>query len=147
MKWPLDKPVPHLSLFLLPLTLEYLDGCSWRLVKPFTFGSVTLERVIELPEGFQTDFASIPRVFWNLLPPTGSYGKAAVIHDFLYRTPFYATRAQADLVLLEAMTDLGVGWWTRQIIYRGVRLGGRRAWKGYAAIPIVTLDDVDRMTR
>jgi len=133
--------------FLRPLDLEYLDGRAWRLLTPFTFGSMTLERTIELPAGFETDFASIPRPLWNWLPPTGRYGKAAVIHDYLYRTPFYATRQQADLVLLEAMTELGVGWWTRQIIYYGVRLGGRRAWKGYAAEPIVSLDDVDRWTR
>lgn len=139
--------MPRVSRFLLPLDLQYLDGRSWKLLSCFTFGSITLARVIELPIGFETDFASIPRVLWNLLPPTGQYGKAAVIHDYLYRTPFYATRLQADQVLFEAMTELGVSWWTRQIIYRGVRLGGRRAWKGYAAIPIVTLEDVDRWTR
>ncbi len=137
----------RLSKFLLPLDLEYLDGRSWRLLSAFTFGSVVLARVIELPIGFQTDFASIPKVFWNLLPPTGRYGKAAVIHDFLYRTPFYATRKQADQVLFEGMTELGVGWGTRQIIYWGVRVGGRRSWKGYAAIPNVRLSDVDRWTR
>lgn len=85
---------------------------------------------IDVPAGFETDFASVPQLFWNILPPTGSYGKAAVIHDFLYRTRGIATRAQADAVLLEAMTFLNVGWWTRQIIYWGVRLGGRGSYKG-----------------
>lgn len=85
---------------------------------------------IDVPAGFETDFASVPQLFWNILPPTGSYGKAAVIHDFLYRTRGIATRAQADAVFLEAMTFLNVGWWTRQIIYWGVRLGGRSSYRG-----------------
>ncbi len=136
-----------ISKFLLPLQLEYLDGRSWRLLSGFTFGSVVLERSIQLPVGFQTDFASIPKLLWNILPPTGPYGKAAVIHDYLYRTAFYATRAQADAVLMEAMIDLGVNWFIRQVIYRGVRIGGHRSYKGYAAIRILTWDEVDRMTR
>jgi hypothetical protein len=135
------------SRFLLPLDLHYLDGRAWRLLSAFTFGSVTLARVIEVPRGFETDFASIPRVLWPWLPPTGRYGKAAVIHDFLYRTLGVATRAEADQVLGEAMEELGVGWWTRQVIYRGVRLGGRGAYKGGPYIPQVSLEDVDRLTR
>lgn len=42
------------------------------------------EPIIRVPAGFVTDFASIPRAFWVVLPPTGKYGKAAVVHDYLY---------------------------------------------------------------
>ena len=55
-------------------------------------------------------------MLWNILPPTGPYGKAAVLHDWLYRTAGKATRAQADRVLREAMEALGVGWWTRHAL-------------------------------
>jgi hypothetical protein len=34
----------------------------------------------------------------------------------------------ADLVFLDAMHELGVGWVTRHTIHRAVRLGG---WAGY----------------
>ena len=85
---------------------------------------------ITIPSGFETDFASVPQLFWNILPPCGSYGKAAVIHDYLYRTPGIATRGQADAVFMEAMTFLGVDWLTRQVIYWGVRVGGKRSYKG-----------------
>lgn len=135
------------SKFSLPLRLEYVDGRSWKLVDYFTFGSTILERSIAVPRGFLTDFASIPKFLWNLLPPTGQYGKAAVIHDFLYRTAFYATRAQADAVLLEAMVDLNVHWFTRQVMYRAVRIFGHRSYQGYAAIRILTWSEVDRMTQ
>jgi hypothetical protein len=37
--------------------------------------------------GFVTDFASIPQGLWTFgLTPTGSYGRAAIIHDYLYWT-------------------------------------------------------------
>jgi len=37
--------------------------------------------VITIPAGFSTDLASVPRIFWWFLPPTGAYEKAAVVHD------------------------------------------------------------------
>lgn len=38
---------------------------------------------IVVPSGFPTDLASIPRIFWSLLPANGWWEKAAVIHDRL----------------------------------------------------------------
>lgn len=117
--------------FKMPLLLEYLDGGSYKLIGEFDYHTdVWPLTVVKVPEGFETDFASIPRIFWNILPPTGRYGKAAVVHDFLYRTPGQATKSEADDVFLEAMTALGVGFFTRQTMYRGVQVFGRRAYKG-----------------
>lgn len=113
--------------FFRPLRLEYIDGRRWRLTE--TFGYTTRPgRRITVPAGFETDFASVPRFFWRLLPPTGEgipYGKAAVIHDFLYRTSTIdVTRKQADGIFFDAMTDLGVGNFTRHAMWLAVRLGG-----------------------
>lgn len=38
---------------------------------------------VEVPAGFRTDLASIPRIFWPLLPANGWYETAAVFHDRL----------------------------------------------------------------
>ena len=83
------------------------------------------------PVGFVTDGASIPRIFWAILGPHGSYFAAAIIHDFLYsaRNTTY-TRRQADQIFLEAMKDCGVGLVKRQVIFRAVRIGGAFAFKG-----------------
>ena len=55
---------------------------------------------------------------------------AAVIHDILYRSqPAGVTRAQADLVLLEAMLASGVRRTQALAIYAGVRAGGWWAWR------------------
>lgn len=126
-----------MSSFTTPLELEYLDGRQWKLTAEFDFASDTLERIVRVPCGFVTDFASIPRVLWPLLPPTGAYGKAAVIHDNLYRHPRsvrpYVTRIQADRTLREGMTALRVNFFVRWIIYLGVRIGGHWAFQGDAS--------------
>jgi len=61
------------------------DGKSWWLRTPFGYdvGREGSGDSVELPVGFVTDFASIPRPLWILLPKWGRYGNAAVVHDFL----------------------------------------------------------------
>jgi hypothetical protein len=87
------------------------------------------ERVF-VPAGFLTDGASIPRAFWSLFSPVGKCFGAAIIHDYLYSPGNTSrTRLEADRIFLQAMTDSGVGWMTRQTIYRAIRIGGRSAWK------------------
>ena len=62
--------------FYRPLILEYLDGRRWRLQESFGY-TLRTGRRITVPKGFETDFASVPRFFWRLLPPTGNYGKGS----------------------------------------------------------------------
>jgi hypothetical protein len=125
-------PVPlWLSQFLLPLEVTPLDdGRNWCVDAGFDYESMLLDEIIQIPTGFVTDFASIPRPLWSILPPTGTYSRAAVVHDFCYRTPGFVTRAQADAVLNEAMDLLNCAWATRQVIYRGVRIFGGSSYKG-----------------
>jgi len=114
--------------FLTPLRLQYIDGRTWKLEAPLEFRSVVAGCDLTVPAAFKTDFASIPRLFWRLLPPAGAgehsaYGPAAVIHDYLYRTKSLP-RAVADAVFLEAMAVLGVGYLTRYTFYWAVRAFG-----------------------
>lgn len=122
--------VASVSSFTSPLLLEYIDGRRWRLLAGFSYSTaIGGDKEIHVPEGFETDFASIPRGLWNVLPPTGSYGKAAVIHDFLYRRMWGTSRADADRIFLEGMEVLGVNWLIRRAIYRAVRLFGGSAYR------------------
>lgn len=89
---------------------------------------------ITVRKGFYTDGASVPRVFWSIFSPFGSYFSAALIHDFLYSKDSnnifpLADRKEADLIFKEAMYNAGVGWLTRETVYRAVRLGGWRSYK------------------
>ena len=84
-------------------------------------------RAVAVPVGLVTDFASIPRVFWSVLPRDGKYTYAAIIHDFLYWTQG-TTRESADEVFYEAMLDFEVNPVAREAIYSAVRLAGGSAW-------------------
>jgi hypothetical protein len=84
------------------------------------------KRVI-VPEGFCTDLASVPQLFWSLLPKTGRYAYAAIAHDFLYWTQT-GKREEADDVLFTAMEDASVNSLTKWTIYWMVREFGQSAW-------------------
>lgn len=154
----------RVSRFEGSLDLQLLDSRSgrpetrggrslWKVLQPLAYTTLAGDR-IEIPAGFLTDLASIPRIFWNLLPPDGPWAEAAVVHDALYFTEGGAhrwngrrvitrkdsfgpaafawpySRAESDGILLQAMTDLGVPWLQRLAIYAGVRVGG---WIGWGA--------------
>jgi len=89
---------------------------------------------ITIPKGFYTDGASVPKMFWNIFSPWGSYFSAALVHDYLYSKDSddsfpVADRKEADLIFKEAMFNAGVGWITRETVYRAVRLGGWASYK------------------
>lgn len=96
------------------LDIRYLDGDNYLLLSDFDFyyfqDTRTGEMIedintidvneqehfikcwIRVPKGFITDFASVPRILHSVLPKTGKYGKAAVLHDYLYRTALQNVR-------------------------------------------------------
>lgn len=121
-----------MSQFTTPLRVEFLNGRLWKTIEPFVFQYGNYPAApcvtIEVPRDFVMDFASIPRIFWSILPPTGIYGKAAVVHDWLYRKQIY-DRKTADLMFLQGMEVLEVPKWKRVVIYRSVRLFGWNAWR------------------
>lgn len=117
--------VGDMSRFTTPAILEMLDHFLWRVYEPFEFYlSDDNSDVIEVPAGFVTDLASVPRIFWTLLPPDGKYAKAAIIHDYLYDNAL-RTKKEADLIFLDGMTVLGVPKWKRTVMYWAVRMFGR----------------------
>ena len=89
--------------------------------------------------GFISDFASIPWPARMLLPRSGPYNPAAVIHDWLYEKQVISgdvglvpvSRLRADQIFLEAMRVCKVPVWKRRIMYRGVRLGGWAPWANH----------------
>lgn len=60
--------------------------------------------MITVPSGFVPDGASIPRILHIAIPTTGWYGRAAIIHDYLYWSQL-CTREQADNLMLIAMKE------------------------------------------
>jgi hypothetical protein len=126
-----------MSTFTEPLEVEYIDGRTWKLIAAFDYvldWKNEASQIINVPAGFVTDFASIPRALWDILPPTGKYGKAAVIHDYLYVNggnlpPDQFSKTDADRIFYEAMGILGVGQVTRYVMWQAVKVFGKGAFK------------------
>lgn len=86
--------------------------------------------IITVPKGFSTDFASIPKLFWNILSPESPHiREASVIHDWLYTQKVIYTRKQADEILRGAMIELGASKLLANIVYWSVRICGGSHWK------------------
>ncbi len=122
-----------MSSFTESLIVRHVrDGREWIVHEPFAYavGAKTSGDVIEVPKGFPTDFASVPRGLWWLMPPAGRWAKAAVIHDFLYREGRRG-RTECDRIFLEGMTVLGVRPWRKNVMYAAVRMFGWMAYRNY----------------
>jgi hypothetical protein len=87
---------------------------------------------VTVPAGFETDFASVPRLPFVYLLTGGTARKAAVVHDFLYHKSG-VSRDDADAVFLEAMEVSGVSEWRAKLMYAGVRAFG---WQFYEELAI-----------
>ncbi len=119
------------SFTSLLAVVQLLRTGLWRTARPLVYhaGFEGSGERYTVPQGFCTDFASVPRVLWSLVGnPVGRYAAAAVLHDWLYATA-PVDRARADALFLEAMGVLGVRWSQRWALYLGVRLGGWLAWR------------------
>lgn len=86
--------------------------------------------LIQVPYGFVSDGASVPKLLWNLYPPFGEYLEAAVIHDWFcvlgHAGTSPITSQDAAKLFLEIMEVLGVSKWKRTQMYWAVRLAGPR---------------------
>lgn len=96
---------------------------TWRLTAALVYWSDLLKRLVIVPKGFVTDFASVPRLPVAYLLAGGEANEAAIVHDYLYHSHEVA-RDVADAVFEEAMAVTGQPWWRRKLMWAGVRLFG-----------------------
>ena len=91
-----------------------------------------LEKMYELdgyviPIGTTTDLVSIPRVFWSIYPPFGSYLGPSIIHDALLdqanhdgEISFQEVRfADDEFLRLMSLNESDVSFFTRYLFYYG----------------------------
>jgi len=85
-----------------------------------------------IPAEFATDFASIPRFLWSVLPPHLTAMPASVLHDFFYTTHPYAEkmtmdeeRLFADKLFRDHLIQHGVSKFQAGVMYNAVRLFGK----------------------
>lgn len=111
-----------MAKFLTDLVAECITDDKWRLVQSLVYES-DIAGTITVPAGFETDFASVPRLPIVFMLVGDKAHLPAVVHDYLYR---YAVvkRKVADQVFLEAMRVCGLFPWRRYPMYWAVRLFG-----------------------
>jgi hypothetical protein len=124
-------------MFITKLVVEELDDAAnderglWQVMEALKYESKGLGTFV-VPIGFQTDFASVPRIpiAWLLCGDTAH--PAAVLHDYLYTYhptgPGKAGRALADNLLREAALSEKVPAWRAWMLWAGVRIGGASHW-------------------
>lgn len=98
------------SYFLTELNADLIKGDKvWKLTKPLSYFSASLEQFITIPVGFETDLSSVPRVpiaywIWG-----GRAHREGVLHDYLFRvdsTPCVSFQL-ANKLFMEAMDARG----------------------------------------
>ena len=126
------------------LDAPHYDSKFWRLDRALLYRGATGE-VFEVPADFNTDFASVPRVFAWFLPRYGRYTKAAILHDWLWEQAKVGEVSwrDADGLFRRAMRELRVPFLRRWIMWTGVRWaslrhladgGGKEWWKDSPAV-------------
>ena len=88
-----------------------------------------------MPEGFETDLASVPWFARWYVSRDGNHTRAAVIHDYLYARASEASfpgisRRTADRVFLEALRACNLRPTLARVLYSAVRIGGGSSFPG-----------------
>lgn len=99
----------------------------FELVEPYSVTALNTSRselveeiTVEVPKGYKTNGANVPRIFWSIFPPNSpEYLSAVVVHDYLCDKSSYKL---ADEILKEMMGVLGVAKWKVYAFYFACRL-------------------------
>ncbi len=122
-----------------PLYLATEGKKSFRLIEDWKFQHDLFRPVLVVPEGYQSDLASIPTwIFWW---QWGKWNIAAIAHDYIYehgyilsdweeegRKAMYFGKEDADQLFYDICLFLGVRPITAKLMYWAVRLFGRGIW-------------------
>ena len=88
------------------------------------------------PEGYETDFLSVPRFLWVVLSPTGEGAYGALIHDILYSAEI-KDRETSDRIFYHAMLDSGCRKWKADVMFQSVRAFGGLTWRQHDPLEVL----------
>ena len=89
-----------------------------RLARALTFTCYLNGKELEIvvPEGFITDFGTIPRLLWAILPPSHHhYIRSTIIHDYALKE-INISRADCHTILEKAMRVEKCPRWKRKLM-------------------------------
>lgn len=120
----------QLPYILEPLHAEYREGRLYQLMKQFVYLSAIVGK-ITVPEGFLTDFHSIPRWLWAWLP-FDDWAEAATAHDFLCTMHASDVRpissVEAHNTHYECLRHIGAPEFRAQVMHHSLLVFGPK-WK------------------
>lgn len=111
----------------MPVKISTFNGRGVTVLEPLIYVAKNGD-THEVAAGSTSDGASVPRLFWRVLPPFGKYWPAGLLHDAIYRTQSLS-RKEADDLFFEAMESCGCSRLQCWTIYAAVRSFGWVAWK------------------
>jgi hypothetical protein len=88
------------------LVARQVGDVDWELVEPLMYRGNT--ELFKVPIETKTDFASVPSFLQWLIPRSGWYTRAAVLHDYLWRSVSGVSYKDADGIFRRAMAELKV---------------------------------------
>lgn len=121
-------------MFTTDLVLETYKPDLWIFAQPLIWVDTTYG-TIEVPQGFITDLASIPRLL-RALPaydPNGISRRPAAMHDWLYAWRGFG-KAQADNFLRDSMLAEGSTGFDAATFWDAVHYCGEGAWENDAKV-------------
>ena len=125
------------------IVVEPVSPIAWRLLEPVRY--IGEEEIFEIPAGFITDFATVPRIAVWLVPRWGSFTIAAIFHDWLLSHSGVSS-VDADNLFRRALRELRVPPVRRTLMWVGVRWGAafskRRRAGWWRTAPAVLLYSV-----
>ena len=120
-----------MSQFITELEIGLKNEGVWVLKKPLVYYSTLLkykskQPQVVVPEGFECDLASVPRIPFVFAAWGGRVHREAVIHDYLYRIDSnpVVSFSIANRVFLEAAELRKKPWIVRWPMFFGVTIGG-----------------------
>jgi len=122
-----------------PIDVRVTGDDEWKLLADFDWYGITV------PEGFVTNFGSIPPPIRPFINPVGKLRPGFLIHDWLYHrhgklkepimrkgiTRTLLSRRECDLELFNIGKIIGYNSFKNQMVYRALRIGGWYSWDKY----------------
>lgn len=104
--------------------VKRIDYTTWELQDELVYKGKYQDFTV--PRRFLTDFASVPQFMLWLIPSTGKYTLAAVLHDYFCDVGIQIgeiSPRDADGVFRRVLRELKVSWLQRWTLWTGVRWG------------------------
>lgn len=97
--------------------LKPVDKDRFELAHRYKYGA------LNIPKGFQTNGANIPRIFWSIFPPNSpEYISAALVHDYLCdKAKNKQDYKEADEIFYAMLKALEVARWKAKLFYLACR--------------------------